>query len=237
VQPYRFGELRLTALPVTIGDDGTFDVLTQNQILARGDVGMAAWLAACEEAFVAKIEAAERESYGTVIDYINIQNKLDQHDPHSPRVVWGQGGSNVRAVVVPNDIHEVLGLPVGGFVVDLNQYFVACQDDDEAHYLCAALNTDRVNDAIKAVQTLGQQGPRHVHRRPLEEVPIPSYDPEDDRHVQLAARSRQAHDIAHVVEANSQRPRRRYLDAIGQPFIDAEALASDILDEAIAART
>lgn len=236
VEPYRFGDLRLAALPVTLAGDGTFDVLSQERILARGDAGMAGWLADCESEFAAKLEAAERERFGTIVDYINTQGKLAAHDPKAHRVVWGKGGANVRAAVVPDDIDEVLGLPVGGFVVDLNQYFVTCASVDEAHYLCAVLNTDRVNEAIKAVQTLGQQGPRDIHRRPLEEVPIPRYNEQDTRHRELADLSREAHALALGVRASSARARRRYLDEIGAPAVRAEVLTSLVIDEAIAAR-
>ena len=237
VEPYRLGDLRLAALPVTLAAGGMFDVLRQEQVLARGDAGMAGWIADCEREFAAKLEAAERERFGTVVDYINTQGKLAAHTPKAHRVVWGKGGANVRAVVVPDDIDEVLGLPVGGFVVDLNQYFVTCETPDEAHYLCAVLNTDRVNDAIKAVQTLGQQGPRDIHRRPLEEVPIPRYDAEDPRHTELADVSREAHAVAPGVQASSARARQHYLHEIGEPVVRAEALTALVIDEAIAART
>jgi hypothetical protein len=73
------------------------------------------------------------------------------------------------------------------------------------------LNTDLVNDAIKSVQTVGQQGERDIHRRPLEEVPIPRYDPADPDHQRLAELSRTAHVNASGVELDAQRDRRRYL--------------------------
>ena len=62
------------------------------------------------------------------------------------------------------DVEEVHGLPVQEFIVDLNQYVITCESDDEAHYLCGMLNSRRVNEAITADQTHGQFGPRDIHR-------------------------------------------------------------------------
>jgi hypothetical protein len=102
---------------------------------------------------------------------------------------------------------------VQGFIVDLNQYVITCESDDEAHYLCGMLNSRRVNEATTADQTRGQFGPRDIHRRPVEFVPIPRVDPSEEDHATLAELSRQMHVSAEAIPSDSQHHREAYLAA------------------------
>jgi hypothetical protein len=63
----------------------------------------------------------------------------------------------------------------------------------EAHYLSAFLNAPYVDETIKPHQTRGQWGERDIHRRPFEVVPIPKFNPEDEKHQKLAELSRECH--------------------------------------------
>ncbi len=71
---------------------------------------------------------------------------------------------------------------------------------DEAHYLCAVLNAQYVDGAIKPFQTKGAfgaqkgKGQRHIHRRPFEVLPIPKFDRNDKRHLRLAELSKECHE-------------------------------------------
>lgn len=229
VDPYRIGRLRLVAMPIEPTPGGGVRVLTHADVLSYGDVDMARWLARAEEQFRDVLTATDREPRGTVIDYLNTQRKLSSQRPSAPRVVWGKGGTHVRAAVVPNDVAAVHGLPVQGFIVDLNQYVVTCTTEDEAHYLCAVLNSNAVNETITVEQTRGQFGPRDIHRRPVEFVPIPTFDPDDPDHLRLAVLSRHAHERAAAIGFDSQRNRERYLDAIGPAAAEVHEVAGRVL--------
>jgi len=133
---------------------------------------------------------------------------------------------------VPHDVESVHGLPVQGFAVDLSSYGIVCRSDDEAHYLAAVLNSDAVNDAITHHQTRGEQGPRDIHRRPVQHVPIPMFSENDLQHQRLTELSRSAHELAVEIDFDSSRRRRRYLDAIGSAVKEINDLAVAILDQA-----
>ena len=124
---------------------------------------------------------------------------------------------------------EVHGLTVHGFIVDLNQYVVTCSTSDEAHYLWAMLNSDVVNAGITAEQTRGQFGPRDIHRRPVEFLPIPRFDLHDQGHLGLAALSRQAHERARAIDFDSQRNREHYVEALGDPAAAVHESANRVL--------
>jgi hypothetical protein len=231
VDPYRIGPSHLAVLPVSLSSDGSIEVLNQDEVTARGHVNMAAWLSNVEAEFRSGLEVAGRTFRGSVIKYLNTQNKLSRQRPQSPRVVWGKGGSHIRAAVVPTEITSVHGLPVSGFVVDLNHYSIVCNSDDEAHYLSAMLNSRVLGRLITEHQTVGEFGPRDIHRRPVEHVPIPLFDSENDLHNELAELSRMAHVAALELDFDSSRNRSKFIDAIGSSALDASVLAERALAE------
>ena len=113
--------------------------------------------------------------------------------------------------------------------MDLNQYVTTCESDDEAHYLCGMLNSRRVNEAITADQTRGQFGPRDIHRRPVEFVPIPRFDPGEEDHATLAELSRQMHVSAGAIPFDSQHHREAYLAMLGTPGERVHEIAERVL--------
>ena len=68
---------------------------------------------------------------------------------------------------------------------------VACDSSDEAHYLCAMLNSAAVNERVAAHSVRGGKG--FGTPGMFDFLPLRRYRPGEDRHVALAALSRQAH--------------------------------------------
>jgi hypothetical protein len=65
--------------------------------------------------------------------------------------------------------------------------------------------------AITADQTRGQFGLRDIHRRPVEFVPIPRFDPGEEDHATLAELSRQMHVSAGAIPFDSQHHREAFI--------------------------
>jgi hypothetical protein len=61
--------------------------------------------------------------------------------------------------------------------------------------LCAVLNSDIVNLAIKPFQAIGLLGERHIQKKLLE-LPIPTYNHEDRMHAQIAETGAAAREAA-----------------------------------------
>jgi hypothetical protein len=78
-------------------------------------------------------------------------------------------------------------------LLKLRPSFTKTKDSKEAHYLCAFLNSRYVNEAIKPYQTKGAWGERDIQRRPFEVVPIPKFNPGDEKHLRLAKLSEECH--------------------------------------------
>jgi len=66
-------------------------------------------------------------------------------------------------------------------------------DELEAHYLCAMLNSDMVNKAIKPFQSKGLFGEGHIIRRPFM-LSIPRFDLNNSEHARLAELSMIRHE-------------------------------------------
>jgi hypothetical protein len=107
------------------------------------------------------------------------------------KVVWlGFGATEMQAAVV--------GL-VDGKPVMTNQAmhpFVPLDREDEAHYLCACLNSSVVNLAVISHTQLG--GKSFAQSNILEHIRIPRFDPKNPVHLRLAELSMLAHEAAKV---------------------------------------
>jgi hypothetical protein len=105
------------------------------------------------------------------------------------KVVWRRMDRQINAAVVEEVEDRLLGRrPV---IPQETCVLVACDSADEAHYVCAVLNSAVVNDLVSAHSVRG--GKSFGTPGMLEFVPVRRFRPDDPRHAQLAALSRQAH--------------------------------------------
>jgi len=118
-----------------------------------------------------------------------------------------------------------------GFVADAKTYFYETDDENEAHYLCAILNSTITNEGIKPYQTKGLFGERDIHRRPFM-LPIPKFDPNDPIHLRLAELSKICHaKVAKVKFAGKSVAKLRKLarEAVKDELREADELVSKLL--------
>jgi len=109
------------------------------------------------------------------------------------KVVWRYIASDfIVAVARPRD---------GKLVVpDHRLMLVDCLDENEAHYLCATLNSSPIRLAVRGFFVETQIAP-HV----IERLRIPSFDRKNPVHLRLAELSEQAHEAAKVGDENRLR--------------------------------
>jgi len=105
------------------------------------------------------------------------------------KVVWPNIASALNAAVV--------GLAEGKVVVPQHIVtLVACETEDEAHYICALINSSSANFTARAYSQEGGKsfGDPHI----LEHIRIPRFDRKNPVHLRLAELSEQAHEAAKV---------------------------------------
>ena len=70
-------------------------------------------------------------------------------------------------------------------VLDYTLFWVRCESPAEAHYLASVINTRTVEHAVARWMPKGQFGSRHLQKH-VWRLPIPSFDPTDGLHIELA---------------------------------------------------
>jgi len=105
------------------------------------------------------------------------------------KVVWPNIASALNAAVVASSEGKVV---VPQHIVTL----VACETEDEAHYICALINSSSANFTARAYSQEGGKsfGDPHI----LEHILIPRFDLKNPVHLRLAELSMQAHEAGRI---------------------------------------
>jgi SAM-dependent methyltransferase len=121
------------------------------------------------------------------------------------KVVWPNIASALNAAVV--------GLAEGKVVVPQHIVtLVACETEDEAHYICALINSSSANFTARAYSQEGGKsfGDPHI----LEHIRIPRFDPKNPVHLRLAELSMQAHEVAKLGDEKRLREIEEEIDRV-----------------------
>lgn len=142
----------------------------------------------------------EKKEKMSVYQWLNYQNKLVAHSPVAKfRVVYNTSGTHLVAAIVetgrrtiPTPKGEIEVLDV---IIDYTLYHYQTNEEEEAHFLAAVLNSNVLDQLVKYLQSKGGFGERHFAKKPLE-FPIPKYSPENDVHRELVALGKKARESA-----------------------------------------
>jgi hypothetical protein len=190
--PFGVTSLSLVVLPLEDSPTG-IRLVKKEAALAKGHSGLHEWLSQAEALWK---ERRKERSPVDVYSRLDYQRLLtSQHPTGYFTVLYSRIGTNLACAVMSSaTIPEVMGLAVTGFVTEWTSYFFQTKNETEAHYLCAFLNSNYVDQAIKPYQTRGTWGERDISRTPFEVVAIPRFNPEDERHQKLAELSQICHE-------------------------------------------
>jgi hypothetical protein len=187
--PFGYTELSLVVLPIE-NKPGKLRMVDKKMAKGKGHSGLHEWLNKVDELWSeGRKERSPKDVYSR-LDYHHLLTS--QHPAGYYTVVYNRAGTNLASCVIPPILPET-ELPVRGFAADADTYYYQTKDDLEAQYLSSFLNAPCVDEKIKPHQTKGQWGERDIHRRPFEVVPVPKFDPKNERHQRLAALSRKCH--------------------------------------------
>lgn len=224
IYPFLVGPPSIIALPLRKTSTGKkLQLLEVDEVAASGTPEFAKWLKKTEKCWNDNKKDSQSQDM-TNVEYLNNHGNLLRQNIKRTRCVYSANGTNIRAAVVsPEEFVSQVEIPVEGFVLD-NNFYEILGSKEECHYLAAILNSGLVNERIKNVQTQGQFGARHIHRRPFEVLPIPEYDGANEKHKRLAAISMLAHQ-----EFAGQKGRVRREQALA-PISELMAEANEIVE-------
>jgi hypothetical protein len=215
-----------------------YTLLDVQALRNRGFTLMADWLERAQRVWEERRTEKAEERFSTILDRLNYGNLLSVQNPHKRYIVlYNSSGTNVVSCVIdkqrlqPFSINGFTITP-RGFIADAKTWFYETNDGLEAHYLCAVLNSDIVNEAIKPLQTKGLYGERDIHRRPFM-LPIPRFDPNNSTHNRLAELSKICHDrISNIVFTRKSAAGRRSeaREAVRREIEEINRLVSQLLN-------
>lgn len=123
--------------------------------------------------------------------------KLDNVGPYtfkSYHVLWAEQGSSTKCCVISSIDDQYLGNKL--VVTDSKVLFVPFDSEDEAHYLCAIINSKPIETIIKAYTIDTNKGTDIVDK-----INIPDYDSSNPMHADLVSLSKEAHNYFKMHDA------------------------------------
>ena len=148
--------------------------------------GLAEWWRHAERLWM-EHRSSDRLSLVGQVDY---RRKLSQQLPAPPyRVVYGASGMYMAAACLTDE----------RAIVEHSLYWAAAATLDEARFLTAVLNSSALTSALRPLQARGEHNPRHYDKYVFD-VPIPLYDPSEERHRELIGLAELAESVAASVE-------------------------------------
>jgi methylase of polypeptide subunit release factors len=235
LMPFRC-EFKPVVLPVKPTPSG-YKILDVEDLRREGYNYMASWLEKAQKIWEEKATKRMLLEYPRIISYINFMKKLTLQNPNKRYVIiYNTSGANLTSCIVdrqnlpPFKIDSFTIKPVN-FVADETIMFYETNNELEAHYLCAILNSDVVNELIKPLQPKGSKGERHIARRPFV-LPIPNFDPNNPVHRRLAELSKACHEKASRIKLTKKGVayrRREVRDALKAEIVEINKLVSQLL--------
>lgn len=175
----------------------------------NGFIRSATWLESAQKQWEKHRTAKSAEQYPRLISYFDFMSKLTSQNPNKRYIVlYNARGANAMASVL--DQHELTPFEGGegkitpkGLIMDYTVFYYQTNNQEEAHYLCAFLNSSILNNSVKAFQPKGAYGYRDIGRRPLMRS-IPQFDKENSQTWNLQ------NVVKNVTKSSAQKPFQRY---------------------------
>ncbi len=202
--PFGYMKLSLLVLPLTTAM-GKGQIVGSSDALTMGCSGASEWFSKAESLWNSKRKEGSQMDIYERLDYRKLMTA--QHPTGFYSVLYNTSGTNLASCVIDTNGAKSLqaeGISTQGFVAESVTYQFQTELENEAHYLCAVLNSAYVNEVIKPYQPRGTWGERHIHRRPFEVLPIPKFDASNDKHLKLAELSKEYHKKVEVLRNQYQ---------------------------------
>lgn len=172
VTPFVVGEMPLAFLPICESSNNGWRRMSYEEkvMLDRTDNNL---ISTIQEQFQKEKGDYKADFY----DSINWRRKLEiqKFSNKGYLVVYGAGGKYVCAAYL--NLSTFKTLPI----VDQTLYWYVTQEEDEAIFITALLNSKMLTKSISVFQPKGKFGERHIHS--LAATSLPSYNSENENHI------------------------------------------------------
>ncbi len=229
--PFAITRKELVFLPMIVGRDKNY-MVDAGALLEDGKVNASKWMSKLEKLWNDK----NKNLNIGLLRRLDYSNTMTNQLVKAPIVlIYNTSGTNLTASLYITDEEEQGKIKSNGFIADAKTYYYYPENVNEGDYLCAFLNSNIVNEMIKAFQPQGLYGPRDIHRRPFEVCAIPQFDSKNENHKLMAKLGKTAREkmnkIAPQMKGRLGRVRTDSKKLIKDEISKIDKLAAQILNE------
>ena len=187
--PFGFLHMRLVLLPITINNRQIEITSIKNM-----DNSSREWFNQANSNWIKYNTEKSKKRFPSLTDRLNYNNLLTKQKFKKFLVLYSGTGTNICSCVISRDETSNFGDKQVPFIADVKTWIFETENEHEAHYLSAILNSSYLNGLIKPLQPQGLGGGRAIHRRPLQ-FPIKEFDQSNKNHMKLSDLSKNSHKI------------------------------------------
>ena len=192
ILPFALYKPDLVTLPITIETDHNnkkrIKLHSEKKLLEDGFSDASKWFRNAENIW--KIHRTEKSKKMESNDRINYQRGITDQNLNAPYLVlYNASAKDANSVVVNREDFAL------EFIVESVAYVLYCDSINEAHYVCAFLNSTTPNLMMKDFQAKGLFGARHVHKKILD-IYYPKFDEKNEKHLLVANLGKEAHKLS-----------------------------------------
>jgi len=127
------------------------------------------------------------------------------------KVIWKSMGFYPDFVVVSSVKDKNIGKKT--FVAEHVQYFIPTENEDEAHYICAVLNSAIVRKNLRALSSGGKSG---LSGEIVKKIRVEKFSPKNPIHRRLSILSKKAHELANIDDSQNLRKVQNKIDILAE---------------------
>ncbi len=233
LMPFGFTALRPVVLPIA-RLTASYMMLTEDALENRGSIKMRDWMKKTQKHWEDNRTEKAKTNFPEMISRLDYHGLLTSQNPGKKyAVLYTAVGKNIASCVINKEnLPDFYGVTPRGFIADHRTYLFETNREDEVHYLCAILNSNVINEAIKSSQTRGAYGERDIHNRPLM-FPIPEWNSKDSIQRRLASESKKCHNKVESIrytQGNTARKRKETRDYVKKNLETIDRLVERIID-------
>lgn len=195
--PFGSIELPLSILPIEPTPKNNYRIITSTEAATSGYVNLKEWLKKAEDIWKENKTETQKKHDTSLYSWLNYQQKLTKQHPNTRyKIMYNASGTYLTSFVAINQPYQYQtngnSITIQGIIADAKTYYYDTNNEDEAYYLSAFLNSPFMNKLIKPMQSNGLWGPRDIHKKVLE-FPMPRYKISDNLHIRLVEIGKECH--------------------------------------------
>ena len=165
-----------------------YRLLESAEARTRGFLNLNKWLRRAEKEWEDRRKEKARSM--TIYQRLNRQQGIISQNPKAKfKVIYNTSGTYLVSAVIKDKKQSInvngIKFKLNGLVIDCTLYSYETDEENEAYYLSAILNSKIIDEAIKPAQARGLFGPRHIHKKPFL-ISIPKFNQKNLIHEELA---------------------------------------------------